>query len=159
MNNVIYLAGGCFWGVQAYFKGVDGIVETCVGYANGTVENPTYSQVCSKQFGYVEVVRIKYDETLISINQIINSYLTQINPYRLNENAGNIKDQYRNGIYTEDMNSLGQVFASLLVVELQKGRRLNVEVEILANYYQAEEEHQDYFEKNPDVGCKLKGGK
>lgn len=158
MNRVIYLAGGCFWNVQDYFNKLDGIVETYVGYANGNLEKPTYLDVCSKQYGHVEVVKIKYDEDVISIDQIINSYLTQINPYRLNENIGSIKDQYRNGIYTEDAMSLGQVFASLLVSELKALRRLNIEVEILTNYYQAEEEHQNYFEKNPNAGCKLIGG-
>lgn len=158
MKPIIYLAGGCFWGVQQYFNKLDGIIETCVGYANGSLENPTYIDVCSKQFGHVEVVKVEYDEEVISLEQIINSYLTQINRLRMNKNIDGHKDQYRNGIYCEDVKSLEIVFSTLHTVDLKALNRANIEVEILSNYYQAEEEHQNYFEKNPNAGCRLTGG-
>jgi len=97
--SVIYLAGGCFWGVQKYFDQFDGIIKTTVGYANGHTENPKYEDVKAEKTGHVETVKIEYDESLRSLNQILNDYYKIIDPTSLNKQGEDEGISYRTGIY------------------------------------------------------------
>ena len=97
--SVIYLAGGCFWGVQKYFDQFDGIIKTTVGYANGHTENPKYEDVKAEKTGHVETVKIEYDESLRSLNQILDDYYKIIDPTSLNKQGEDEGISYRTGIY------------------------------------------------------------
>lgn len=151
----IYLAGGCFWGTDAYMARVLGVYSTEVGYANGNTENPTYENVCHDNTGHAEVVYVKYDETKLSLTQLLKEYLKIINPTTLNKQGGDVGTQYRTGIYYTSENE-EDIIKNVLLNE-QKKYELPIVVEVLplANYYPAEEYHQNYLEKNPNGYCHI----
>ena len=99
MEKVIYLAGGCFWGVEGYFKRLKGVIDTTVGYANGNIKNPTYTQVKTHIATHAETVKITYDDTIISLTKLLEHFLRIINPYELNHQGEDFGIQYRTGIY------------------------------------------------------------
>lgn len=149
----IYLAGGCFWGTQAFFDQIDGVLETEVGYANGLTENPSYEQVCTGATGFAETTKITYDANIINIYQILEQYFRTIDPTSLNKQGGDIGTQYRTGVYTlksEDRQSVREFFE---LVKNNYNKEIVVENKILENYYPAEEHHQKYLEKNPSGYC------
>jgi peptide-methionine (S)-S-oxide reductase len=98
----IYLAGGCFWGVEEYFSRIEGVVDTDVGYANGRRENPSYEQVCTGTTGHAETTYLKYDESLVSLEFLLDKFFRIIDPTLLNRQGGDIGNQYRTGIYYVD---------------------------------------------------------
>lgn len=102
----IYLAGGCFWGVEEYFRRIEGISYTEVGYANGIIENPTYEEVCRQNTGYSETVYLKYEEDKISLRDVLKRYFKIIDPTLLDRQGPDIGNQYRTGIYYVDKSDL-----------------------------------------------------
>ena len=151
----IYLAGGCFWGTEHYFKQIEGVVETSVGFANGHTENPTYKEVYTDTTGYAETVHVKYDPDVVSLEFLLQMYFKAIDPTSLNKQGHDEGTRYRTGIYytsPEDLHVIEKVFA-----EEQKNYQqpLAVEKLPLKNYYTAEEYHQDYLDKNPTGYCHL----
>lgn len=151
----IYLAGGCFWGLQAYFDLKDGIEETVVGYANGNTLNPTYEQVCTNTTGYAETVFIKYDENKISLERILELFWKVIDPTSLNKQGGDRGTQYRTGIYFIDENDKIVINKSVQNIAKNYDKQIVTEVEKLKNFYAAEEYHQKYLEKNPNGYCHI----
>lgn len=149
----IYLAGGCFWGTQAYFDQVDGVLATEVGYANGIGENPTYEQVCTGATGYAETTKIIYDPEKINLYQILEHYFRTINPTSLNKQGGDIGTQYRTGIYTQNLDDRQVVQDFFELVRNNYDKDIVVEDKLLKNYYAAEDYHQKYLEKNPGGYC------
>lgn len=151
----IYLAGGCFWGLQAYFDLKDGIEETVVGYANGNTLSPTYEQVCTNTTGYAEAVFIKYDENKISLERILELFWKVIDPTSLNKQGGDRGTQYRTGIYFIDESNEIVINKSLQNESKNYSKQIVTEVEKLINFYVAEEYHQKYLEKNPNGYCHI----
>lgn len=149
----IYLAGGCFWGVEAYFQRLDGIASTDVGYANGNTENPTYEAVCRKNTGYAEAVHIQYDENIIALGELLQRYFRIIDPTTIDRQGGDVGNQYRTGIYYIDENDLPRIHEELDKLSQRYDDKIQVEVEPLKNYYIAEEYHQNYLQKNPKGYC------
>lgn len=149
----IYLAGGCFWGVQAYFKKIKGIVDTEVGYANGLIEYPSYEQVCTSSTGFAETLRLIYDPDLINLYQIFEHFFRIIDPTSLNKQGGDIGKQYRTGIYSNDFLVRENAYEYFELVKNNYNNKIVVEIEHLKNYYKAEEYHQDYLDKNPNGYC------
>lgn len=149
----IYLAGGCFWGTQAYFDQLAGIVKTEVGYANGIGENPTYEQVCTGATGYAETTKIIYNPEKINLYQILEHYFRTINPTSLNKQGGDIGTQYRTGIYTQNLDDRQVVQDFFELVKNNYDTKIVVEDKLLKNYYAAEDYHQKYLEKNPGGYC------
>jgi len=149
----IYFAAGCFWGAQHFFAGVDGVKEAVAGYANGNGENPSYEEVYTDTTGFAETVRVRYDETRISLPQLTELYFTIINPLSLNKQGGDIGTRYRTGVYyTEEADKA--LIQPVFEAEARRlGAPLVVELEPLRNFYLAEERHQDYLDKNPDGYC------
>ena len=145
----IYLAGGCFWGAEKYFSLVTGIVATEVGYANGHTANPSYEDVCRRNTGHAETVRLRYDPEVISLDFILRLYFDVIDPLSKNRQGHDVGSQYRTGIYYTD--PADAEIASAALGELQKKYRqpLAVEALPLENYYPAEDYHQQYLDKNP----------
>ncbi len=151
----IYLAGGCFWGMQAYFDLRKGVMETEVGYANGNTENPSYEQVCTNTTGYAETVYIKYDENEITLNKILEDFWKVIDPTLLNRQGGDMGTQYRTGIYYVDEDDLNIIKASMEKEASKYQKAIVTEVMPLKNFYAAEEYHQKYLEKNPSGYCHI----
>lgn len=149
----IYLAGGCFWGVQAYVDRIKGVKETLVGYANGKTENPSYQQI--KKTGHVETVKVIYDEEVLPLYKLLELFFKVIDPTVENRQGHDIGTQYRTGIYYVDKSdkSIIDKFIKDKQREYQKG--IVTEVMPLENFYKAEEYHQDYLKKNPSGYCHI----
>ena len=151
----IYLAGGCFWGTEHYFKQIEGVVDTEVGFANGHTENPTYKEVYTDKTGFVETVYVRYYPDIVSLEFLLQIFFKAIDPTSLNKQGHDEGTRYRTGIYytnDSDIDVINKVYA-----EEQKnyGQPLAVEKLPLQNFYTAEEYHQDYLDKNPDGYCHL----
>jgi len=149
----IYLAGGCFWGVDAYLKRVVGVYETESGYANGDTENPTYEQVKAQLTGHAETVRVVYDTTKLTLEKLLNEFFDITDPTTLNRQAEDVGIQYRSGIYYTDESDKNTVEAFVQNKQKNYNEPIVTEVLPLKNYYRAEEYHQNYLEKNPDGYC------
>lgn len=151
----IYLAGGCFWGTEHYFKQIDGVVDTEVGYANGTTENPTYKEVCTDKTGFAETVHVTYNPDKVSLKFLLEMYFKAIDPTSINQQGHDTGTQYRTGVYYTD--SADEVTIKEVFAEQQKHiqRKIVVENLPLKNFYKAEDYHQDYLDKNPDGYCHL----
>jgi peptide methionine sulfoxide reductase msrA/msrB len=154
----IYLAGGCFWGVEYYFSLVCGVVETEVGYANGKVENPTYEKVCSGLTGFVEAVRVRYDSSRLRLIELLELFYKIIDPTSLNRQGNDVGEQYRTGIYYEDVTDKPLIERSLKTLGKTLSRPVAIESGPIKCFYPAEEYHRKYLEKNPEGYCHIPGG-
>ena len=150
----IYLAGGCFWGVQKYFDQFDGVLTTEVGYANGPEEAPSYRDVCNSS-GHAETVKIEYDPEVISLTELLGYYFMVVDPLSVNKQGNDCGIQYRTGIYYTDENQLPEIKDVYKEQEEKAGAKLAVEMEPLKNFYTAEEYHQKYLDKNPGGYCHI----
>lgn len=151
----IYVAGGCFWGVEAYMTRVYGVAQTSVGYANGIKENPTYKEVCTGKTGHAETCHLRYDAGKITLKELLEKFFEIIEPTSLNKQGEDTGSQYRTGIYfvnDEDTSVIHEVMAD---EQLKYEKPIVTEVLPLKNYYIAEEYHQDYLDKNPDGYCHI----
>ena len=149
----IYLAGGCFWGLEEYFSRIEGVEETTVGYANGQVESTNYQLI--HQTDHAETVHLVYDEERVSLREILLYYFRVIDPLSLNKQGNDVGRQYRTGIYytnQADKTVIEQVVAEQ---EKQLGQKIAVELEPLRHYVLAEDYHQDYLKKNPGGYCHI----
>ena len=150
----IYLAGGCFWGTDAYMARVHGVAETESGYANGDVPLPvTYEEVYTDETGYAEVVKVVYDITRTSLATILDEFFSITNPTTLNKQAEDTGTRYRSGIYYLDENDIPAIEAAIARVQQRFTEKVVTTIEPLANYQPAEEYHQNYLDKNPDGYC------
>ena len=150
----IYLAGGCFWGVQKFLDQFDGIIETEVGYANGATSFPSYEDVCHGS-GHAETVKAVYDTDLISLEALLEHYFRIIDPISVNRQGNDIGVQYRTGIYYVDEEDSEAIENYLAIVQSKYDRPLAVEAKGLEAYYPAEEYHQKYLDKNPGGYCHI----
>lgn len=151
----IVLAGGCFWGVEAYFSRVPGVAQTRVGYANGKGENPSYEAVCSGLTGYAEVCEIVYNPEVVSLEQLLERLWRIIDPTLINRQGPDIGTQYRSGIYYLDEADKEIIEASKAAEALKHKLPIMTEVLPLKNFYEAETYHQKYLEKNPRGYCHI----
>ncbi len=151
----IYLAGGCFWGVEEYFARIDGVVETEVGYANGHKENPSYEEVCTGTTGHTETTYVKYDEEKIDLEILLKRFWNIIDPTVLNRQGPDRGTQYRTGIYYVDQGDLETINKSLEEVKNKYDKEIVTEIMELESYYKAEEYHQRYLKKNPGGYCHI----
>lgn len=152
----IYLAGGCFWGLQKFFDQFDGVLETEVGYANGPDAAPSYQDVCNDS-GHAETVKIVYNEEKLSITQLLEYYFMVIDPLSVNRQGHDEGIQYRTGIYYTDDSQLPAIRAVYDREREKAGAPLAVAVEPLKNFFSAEEYHQKYLDKNPGGYCHIPG--
>ena len=155
MIKTIYLAGGCFWGVQHYFDQFDGILKTTVGYANGNSENPEYKDVKAGLTGHAETLKIQYDDTIISLSKILDLYFDIIDPVSVNQQGEDIGISYRTGIYYVDETDLKIIQSKYNEIQEKYDAALAVELEPLINFFNAEEYHQKYLDKNPGAYCHI----
>lgn len=152
MNDVITLAGGCFWCLEAVYEQVDGVIAVESGYSNGHVAEPSYEQVCSGQTGHAEVVRVTFDRQRISLREVLEIFFTIHDPTTRNRQGNDIGTQYRSGIYTTDAEQESVAREVLAEVNAPLKGRVVTELAPLANYSRAEAYHQHYFARNPGQG-------
>jgi len=150
----IVLGGGCFWCTEAVFKEVRGITDVESGYSNGTVERPSYEQVCTGTTGHNEVVKLKYDPEQISLRQILEIFFVVHDPTTLNRQGNDSGTQYRSGIYytTDEQRQAAENMIREMGQDKLFPRPIVTEVKPLEKYWPAEAYHQDFFEKNPYQG-------
>ena len=149
----IYLAGGCFWGLEEYFSRISGVLQTSVGYANGQVETTNYQLI--KETDHAETVQVVYDEKVVSLREILLYYFRVIDPLSVNQQGNDRGRQYRTGIYYLEEADLPTINTVVREQELLIGRKIAVEVEKLRHYILAEDYHQDYLKKNPGGYCHI----
>lgn len=149
----IYLAGGCFWGLEEYFSRISGVQQTSVGYANGQVETTNYQLI--KETDHAETVQVVYDEKVVSLREILLYYFRVIDPLSVNQQGNDRGRQYRTGIYYLEEADLPTINTVVREQELLIGRKIAVEVEKLRHYILAEDYHQDYLKKNPGGYCHI----
>lgn len=155
MTRDIYLAGGCFWGAEHFFKQLDGVVFTEVGFANGHTVAPTYKEVYTDTTGHAETVHVCYDSGRVGLKFLLRMFFKAIDPTSLNKQGEDEGTRYRTGIYYTDAADLPKI-REILDEEQQKvAAPIVVEVEPLQAFYKAEAYHQDYLDKNPDGYCHL----
>lgn len=155
MLREIYLAGGCFWGLEAYLKKLPGVKKTQVGYANGRTEHPSYQDVCHRHTGHAETVKVTYQPEVLSLEVLLKAFFRVVDPTSENRQGWDIGTQYRSGIYYVDEEELSVIWQA---IEAQKKRYTELivtEVKPLQNFYAAEEYHQEYLEKNPRGYCHI----
>ncbi|TYL36688.1 peptide-methionine (S)-S-oxide reductase [Natronococcus pandeyae] len=149
--------GGCFWCVEAAFEALEGVESVTSGYAGGHTENPTYEAVCAGKTGHAEVVQLEYDPEAVSYEDLLEVFFTIHDPTQRNRQGPDVGTQYRSAIYAHDDDQLetAEAFAEELENEgLYEG--IVTEIEPLDTFYEAEEYHQNYFEKNPnDAYCTM----
>ena len=149
----IYLAGGCFWGTEAYLKRIPGVLETEVGYANSAVADPSYEEVCSGETGAAEAVRVTYDADVLPLPLLLAAYLRTVDPFSLNRQGNDRGTQYRTGIYWTDDADRAAAIAALVSLARTSGKNPRIEAAPLANFSPAEAYHQDYLGRNPFGYC------
>ena len=140
-------AAGCFWGVEAAFRRLDGVVKTCVGYTGGTVENPTYKDVCSGRTGHAEAVRVTFDPAKISYERLLDVFWASHDPTQLNRQGPDIGTQYRSAIFTHTPEQERLARESKAKLDGAFGRPVVTEIEPAGPFYMAEDYHQQYLEK------------
>lgn len=149
----IYLAGGCFWGAEAYLRQLPGVLDTEVGYGNGEMSEPSYEDVCSGETGAAECVRVVYDSDVMDTPLLLSAFLRTIDPTSVNRQGNDRGTQYRSGIYWTDPHD-GEVAQALLErVQERLDGPVVVENEALTSFWPAEAYHQDYLQKNPSGYC------
>lgn len=154
-RDVIYLAGGCFWGLEKLMQSIPGVVNATSGYANGKAgEVPNYKSVCTGQTGYRETVRVEYEPDKVSLDALLFAYYHVIDPTVQNQQGPDIGSQYQTGIYYSSEETVKTVNR---ITDIVKNRydKFFVEIEPLERFYDAEEYHQDYLDKNPGGYCHI----
>ncbi|MDE2518340.1 MAG: peptide-methionine (S)-S-oxide reductase MsrA [Methanocorpusculum sp.] len=154
----IYVAGGCFWGVEELMRSVPGVVSATAGYANGfSAAAPSYAEVCSGRTGFAETVRVVYDPARVSLAALVFLFFRAIDPTDANGQGNDRGTQYRPGIYFTDEESAA-VVRGVAEVERRRSEAFGVEVLPLRNFFPEEEEHQRYLERHPGGYCHIRPG-
>jgi len=145
---------GCFWGVEAAFREVDGVTRTRVGYSGGTLESPTYEDVCSHTTGHAEVVEVTYDSTRVSYDELLQVFWRKHDPTRrLERRRSDVGDQYRSVVFVHDAGQHELALASKAREEANRGAAIVTQIEPAATFYEAEDRHQRYLEKRGRSTC------
>lgn len=154
-KKVIYFAGGCFWGVEHFFKGVDGVLEAVPGYANGNTENPSYKEVYTDTTGHAETVKVTYNPDRVGLGMLLKLFFTVTDPLTLNRQGHDEGTRYRSGVFYADDEDRPVIEQAFRETESRLGVPIVTELEPLRCFYPAEEYHRDYLDKNPDGYCHL----
>ncbi|MDY3118016.1 MAG: peptide-methionine (S)-S-oxide reductase MsrA [Peptoniphilus sp.] len=153
----IILAGGCFWGVEEYFRRTEGVTSTTVGYVNSDVPCPTYDDLCYGKSKAAEGVLIHYDPSVISRERVVDLFYKIIDPYSYFRQGNDVGRQYRTGLYYRPGDEEAKTFyeADKARRQSQSERKIWVEVAALENFTEAEDYHQKYLLKNPGGYCHI----
>jgi len=149
----IYLAGGCFWGLEAYMQKIKGVEDAVSGYANGKTDNPSYKDLHTS--GHAETVKVVYNPDMVSLEELLEYYLRVVDPVSINKQGNDTGTQYRTGVYYTN-NSEKTIIEKVLANEQNKyDKPIAIEVLPLQQFFIAEEYHQDYLDKNPGGYCHI----
>jgi len=151
----IYLAGGCFWGLEKYLSGIRGVTSTQVGYANGNTSHPTYEDVCNKNTGHAETVKVHYNPDIMTLPFLLNLFYDAIDPTSVNRQGGDHGSQYRIGIFYTEAADAAIIELSIGNLQKKHDKKIVIQVQTLDNFYPAEEYHQKYLDKNPNGYCHI----
>lgn len=148
---------GCFWGVQAAFDRIPGVVETAVGYEGGTLENPTYREVCTDRTGHAEVIEITFDPAQVGYQQLLDVFFREHNPTQLNRQGPDHGTQYRSVIFyhSEEQQQLAAAAIARLTAERKFSQPIVTQVIPAETFWAAEDYHQKYLAKRGAVGCHI----
>tara|TARA_B100000745_G_scaffold28456_2_gene18268 strand:- start:608 stop:1066 length:459 start_codon:yes stop_codon:yes gene_type:complete len=141
------LAAGCFWGVEEVFRTTNGIIDTKVGYSGGHKINPTYQEVCTGNTDHAEVVKVEYDESVITYDQILNIFFQNHNPTQLNRQGPDVGTQYRSSIFYLNDNQKSQAEQKINSLQENFNNNIVTEIKKATEFYLAEEYHQEYVAK------------
>lgn len=155
MTKKASFGAGCFWGVEAIFQKTPGVVSTAVGYMGGSLEQPTYKDVCEGDTGHAEVVEVEYDPARVSFDELVNLFWTLHDPTTLNRQGPDVGEQYRSVIFFYDAEQEASAKASKEKLEKSGRFKRPVVTQIVAapTFYRAEEYHQKYLEKRGQASC------
>lgn len=151
----IWFAAGCFWGAQKFFKMIEGVEFTEVGFANGRTENPSYEQVYTDTTGYAECVHVRYNPEVVSLRELVRLYFRIIDPMSLNRQGEDEGTRYRTGVYYEDERDFDVLNEEFRRLEEKLGAGIAVELCPIVRFCKAEEYHQNYLDKTPGGYCHL----
>lgn len=146
MNNTIYLAGGCFWGVEFYFHKLEGVISTEVGYMGGVTKNPTYQEVCTGETAHAEVLKVVYDDSKTTSEELLKLFFEIHDFTQINRQGPDIGTQYRTAVFfTNPEQELAA--KSLVAILTSKGFAVATKIQPAEEFYKAEDYHQQYYEK------------
>lgn len=151
----IYLAGGCFWGLEKYISMIPGVISTEVGYANGKTKDPTYEDVCHRNTGHAETVKVVFDPAQISLPFLLSQFYDVIDPTSLNKQGNDRGTQYRTGIYFTDPDDEPVIVKSIGELQKNYNKPIAIEVLPLMQYASGETYHQNYLDNNPGGYCHI----
>jgi peptide-methionine (S)-S-oxide reductase len=147
------LAAGCFWGIDASFREIEGVVKTSVGYTGGSTVDPTYEQVCSDTTGHAEAVEVWFDPTVVSYDELLNVFWAIHDPTTRNRQGWDFGSQYRSAIFFHDAEQEKLATASRDALQGGRTRPIVTEIVPAPAFYAAEDYHQSYFEKHGGAVC------
>jgi peptide-methionine (S)-S-oxide reductase len=153
MEKKATFGAGCFWGVEAAFRQVDGVTKTRVGYSGGTLENPTYEDVCSHTTGHAEVVEVTFDPERVSYDQLLEVFWRKHDPTQLNRQGWDIGDNYRSVVFFVDDEQRDAALRSKESEQANWSAPIVTEIEPAQTFYEAEDYHQQYLEKRGRASC------
>jgi len=154
-NMKAYFGAGCFWGVEAEFRKLDGVVSTSVGYMGGNTDNPSYEEVCTDTTGHVEVVEIEYNENILEFSELLNKFMIIHDPTQLNRQGPDIGSQYRSVVFYTNNDQFDMATKAILKLNNKLDKSITTTVEAKSEYYLAEEYHQKYLEKKGLASCHI----
>ncbi|MDP9067496.1 MAG: peptide-methionine (S)-S-oxide reductase MsrA [Actinomycetota bacterium] len=146
---------GCFWGVEAAYRQIQGVLSTAVGYAGGTAVNPTYKQVCTGRTGHAEVVEVTFDPSRVGYDQLLEVFWENHDPTTLNRQGPDIGTQYRSAIFFHTPEQEAAARASLEKAQANLSRPIVTQIEPASDFYIAEDYHQQYLEKRGLSTCRI----
>src|ERR1700733_15168530 len=146
-------AAGCFWGIEASFREIEGVLDTRVGYTGGTAADPSYKQVCSGATGHAEAVQVWFDPELTSYDELLETFWSIHNPTSRNRQGWDFGSQYRSAVFFDDPEQERQAMASRDERQTNVARPIVTEIVAATPFYDAEEYHQRYFEKHGGAAC------
>jgi peptide-methionine (S)-S-oxide reductase len=144
---------GCFWGVEAAFRQLDGVTKTRVGYTGGQTENPTYEDVCSHTTGHAEVVEVSYDDERLSYDDLLKVFWGKHDPTQLNRQGWDIGDQYRSVVFFHDDEQQEAAARSKAEEQTHYSHPVVTQIEPAQTFFEAEDYHQQYLEKRGQSSC------
>ena len=150
-------AAGCFWGIEAAFRQIEGVTDAAVGYTGGTTASPSYEDVCTGSTGHAEAVQIEFDPAVVSYEQLLDAFWKIHDPTQLNRQGPDVGSQYRSAVFYHDDEQKDAAVASKESLEAGGRHSMPIvtQIEPAGEFYQAEEYHQRYFEKRGIAGCRI----
>ena len=153
MTSKATFGAGCFWGVEAAFRKLDGVLATAAGYAGGRTDHPTYEEVCSHTTGHAEVVEVTYDPEKLPYEALLATFWANHDPTQLNRQGPDIGDQYRSVIFVHDAEQRAAAEASRAQVQERLSKPVVTQIEDAPAFWPAEDYHQQFLEKRGMASC------